>query len=56
MSNVSQVSSLLCPRLHASEDKGRWKKKEKRKYCELQITTAYFEVLSLKKNQHQVEL
>ena len=48
MSNVSQVSSLLCPRLLASEDKGRWKKKEKRKYCELQITTAYFEVLPLK--------
>ena len=32
------------------------KKKTKRKYCELQITTAYSEALPLKDNKYHVEL
>ena len=45
--------ALASLRLRTKDD---GKKKEKRKYYELQITTAYFEVLPLKKNKHQVEL
>ena len=37
--------ALASLRLRTKDD---GKKKEKRKYCELQITTAYFEVLPLK--------
>ena len=45
--------ALASLRLSTKDD---GKKKKKRKYCDLQITTTYFEVLSLKKSKHQVEL
>ena len=49
----SHFYALASLRLRKNDNE---KKKTKRKYCELQITTAYCEALPLKDNKHHVEL